>query len=112
MQALSTTTDHIPEGAHLAEPVRDLQGQMLLPAGAQLSASTLRALEQRGIATVFIDLPEPTTAAGALAEPEDPHAARARVEARLAHLFRPALREGQLNPLFHLILQFRVEEQP
>jgi len=111
MQALPTHTDHIPEGAQLAEPVLDLHGQLLLPAGAQLSPGVLRSLAQRGIASVLIDHPEAVGTSDALTAPEDPQAARARTEARLLHLFRPAVRDGQLNPLYHLILQFRVEAQ-
>lgn len=33
------------------------------------------------------------------------------VRERLAYLFRASLQEGRLHPLFHLIQQYRTEEQ-
>ena len=109
MHAFSTTVERIPEGTQLAQPVLDSHGQMLLPAGATLSLGMLRGLEQRGIPTVFVTLPEGSAREST---PHDPAAARAQIEERLQHLFRSSRRDGQINPLFHLILQFRAGGKP
>lgn len=109
MQAFSTDTDLVPEGLTLAQAVLDAHGQLLLPAGAPLTLGVLRSLQQRDIETVFVQLPEPAAAAGDKAA--EPAENKAAMENRLLHLFRPAMRAGQLNPLFHLILNYRAGER-
>lgn len=110
MQALSTATDLVPEGALLAQPVLDSHGQLLLPASVPVTRSTLQSLERRGIATVFVNLPEAPPSLENSSMDLAEH--RAQAEKRLQHLFRPAMRAGQLNPLFHLILRYRCAEKP
>lgn len=115
MQAFSTATEPVPDGVTLAQPVLDAHGQLLLPAGTPLTRGMLRSLQQRDIDTVLVHQPEPpppagTETAGQAAEPVD---AAVAVENRLLHLFRPAMRAGHVNPLFHLILNYRAgDPQP
>ncbi len=107
MQALATSGEEVPDGAILAQPVLDTHGQLLLPAGANVTRDTLKSLRQRGIETVMVDVPDE---ASAPVEKLPPQVLQAQVEKRLRHLFRPALQAGQLNPIFHLITEYRLKE--
>ncbi len=109
MQPLATASDVIPDEVILAQSVLDAHGQLLLPAGANITHATLRSLRQRGIETVMVASPG---GASAPVEKLPPQVLQAQVEKRLRHLFRPALQAGQLNPLFHLIAQHRLTERP
>lgn len=111
--ALTTTQQTIPDGLVLAQPVLDGQAQLLLPAGSAVTGGVLRSLQQRGIQTVFVVQTAPP-AGGPAQDAEAPPApdSREATQARLLHLFRPALRLGQLNPLLHLILRYRDAEKP
>lgn len=109
MQALATTADLVPDGVFLAQPVLDSNGQLLLPAGAPITRNTLNSLQQRGIDTVFVNSPPEASEADSKV---DPALQQAQTEKRLLHLFRPAMRAGQLNPLFHLIRRYRAVEKP
>jgi hypothetical protein len=109
MQALSTSIEMAPDGMLLAQPVLDAQGQLLLPAGTPVTRGILNSLRQRGIDTVFVN---PTEGVASMPGKLDPATEQAQTEKRLLHLFRPAMRAGQLNPLFHLILRYRSAEAP
>ena len=109
MQTLATTVDLIPDGILLAQPVLDAHGQLLLPAGAPITRSALNSLQRRGVETIFVN---PPTEAGSDNGRANPAALQADAEKRLLHLFRPAMKAGQLNPLFHLILRYRSVEKP
>ena len=109
MQALSTSIEWTPEGMLLAQPVLDAHGQLLLPAGTPITRGILNSLQQRGIDTVFVNPPEGVSG---IVDKLDPATQQAHTEKRLLHLFRPAMRAGQLNPLFHLILRYRSTETP
>ncbi|UCU98121.1 hypothetical protein [Acidovorax radicis] len=108
MQALATNSDIAPDGVILAQSVLDLHGQLLLPAGANITNDTLRSLRQRGVETVMVAAPEVTLSPGKI----PPQVLQAQIDKRLRHLFRPALKAGQLNPLFHLIAEYRLKEKP
>jgi len=85
----------------LGEDLRDDAGQMLLPRGTELSESSLRSLERRGI-TVLPILEE---------KPVDEGALLARREAsrqRLIHLFRRAT-DPTSQILLHLMQEYRQE---
>lgn len=109
MQALATTTELLPEGLLLAQPVLDAHAQLLLPAGTPVTRGILSSLQHRGIDTIFVNAPEEVEHRG---ETLDPAAQQAQTEKRLLHLFRPAMQVGQLNPLLHLILRYRSGERP
>lgn len=110
MQPLPTNTKHLPVDARLAEAVRDVHGQLLLPPGASLTFDILRSLRNRGIDVVRIDAPP----GGAPSNPpiqKDPVERRLQVEDRLQYLFRPAICAGQINPLYHLVLEYRLRDE-
>lgn len=111
MEALATSQQFVPEGVVLAQPVLDGQAQLLLPAGSPVTSSVLRSLQRRGIERVFVSQAEPL-ATGPTADPEGRQDRHEETHARLRHLFRPALRMGQLNPLMHLILRYRADRTP
>ncbi len=48
----------IEAGAVAALPITGANGQMLLPAGAVLSAGALQSLENRGVEAIDISIPE------------------------------------------------------
>lgn len=109
MQTLATTTEPVPEGLLLAQPVLDGHAQLLLPAGTPITRGILNSLQHRGIDTIFVNLPEVVAHQG---EKLDPAAQKEQSERRVLHLFRPAMQAGQLNPLLHLILRYRSMERP
>jgi hypothetical protein len=109
MQALATTTERVPEGLLLAQPVLDAHAQLLLPEGTPVTREILNNLQHRGIDTIFVNAPEELAQRNGKVDPVE-H--RVLTEQRLLHLFRPALRAGQLNPLLHMILRHRLEERP
>lgn len=110
MQSLSTNTEHLPTNARLAESVRDVHGQLLLPPGACLTFGILRSLRERGIDIVLIAAP-PEDAPSTLPAQKDPLNRRMQVEDRLQYLFRPAIGAGQINPLYHLVLEYRLRNE-
>ncbi len=100
----STSLDAIGDIAVLAEPVCDELGQMLLPAGTKLTEAMVTGLRRRGVkAVVLAPSREPT-----LESEVDLQAQQARVDARMTHLFRYALRTGQINPLLHMVSRYRM----
>ena len=58
MQALATTTERVPEGLLLAQPVLDAHAQLLLPEGTPVTREILNNLQHRGIDTIFVNAPE------------------------------------------------------
>lgn len=109
MQHATMPLEAITGAPVLAAPVCDRGGQVLLPAGAQLTDSLVASLRRRGVETVVIvstDVPaqqEPTM---------DLQAQQARVDARMQRLFRHALRTGHVNPLLHMVSRYRMEDLP
>lgn len=73
--------DEVEPGMELARDLLDRHGTVLLQKGSLLSPTMLAALERRGVTRLRV-----------LGEPDDGGIARAaeraRLEARLAHLFR------------------------
>jgi hypothetical protein len=112
MQALAPTVQTVPHGLVLAQPVLDGQAHLLLPAGSPITSSVLHSLQQRGIQTVFVLQAEPPAVAPAAESGDQQQSALEETQARLLHLFRPALRLDQLNPLLHLILRYRTAKLP
>lgn len=109
MQAIATTTERVPEGLLLAQPVLDAHAQLLLPVGTPVTREVLNNLQHRGISTIFVNARKELAQRS---EKMDLVEQRVLTEQRLLYLFRPALRAGQLNPLLHLILRHRLEERP
>ncbi|WP_160319362.1 hypothetical protein [Paracidovorax avenae] len=110
MPLLPTDTDRFPANARLAVSVEDAHGQLLLRAGADVTPGVLRALREYGIHAVQVD-EAPQAAPFAVPPAQDPVHARARIEERLRHLFRGAIGAGQINPLFHLVLEHRLRSE-
>ena len=89
-------------GMRLGAPVTGRGGQVLVPAGTELTESLLQALEQRGIAAICIECEVG----------EDPAAREARLAAvRIAvdHLFRAAGEGMATRALYQSIVDFRSE---
>jgi hypothetical protein len=104
VQDMVTLADARP-GMRLAAPVTDLAGQVLVPAGAELTESLMQALRRREIAAICVER-----------EVGDDPAAR---EARLAgvrtavdHLFRAAGNGMATRTLYQCIVDFRSETKP
>lgn len=110
MHLLSTDTEHLPVPTRLAVPVQDAHGQLLLPAGADVTTGVLRGLRNRGIHTVQVDA-VPNPSAAPLVPIPDPVLMRAQIEERLRHLFRAAIGTGQINPLLQLVLEHRLRSE-
>jgi hypothetical protein len=97
----SVPLDEVEDGAQLYEQVADRQGNVLLPAGAELNAALIRSLERRGIETVIVL--DDSISAEALAQ------AREQAGARLDDLFSRS--SGRANAtLRQLVLDYRLEQ--
>jgi len=107
MNPVMTTLDDLPDGAVLAEALCESSGQVLLAAGSVLTGPVIASLRRRGVEHVKVTLPEP---AADPAPPEDPRVQRERIERRVQHLFRLALRNGQIHPLMHMMPAYRLGE--
>ncbi|MFZ5484570.1 MAG: hypothetical protein ACOZB0_10105 [Pseudomonadota bacterium] len=90
-------------GMHLAEPVRDRQGNLMLAAGTELTAPHIAALARRGIASVLI-LPERIPPSD-----QERAAMRQATEARLRHIFRKSLDAPASAALFEVLLAYRLD---
>ena len=88
-------------GMELASDLVDRQGTVLLQKGSILSASLLTALERRGVTRLRV-VGEPDRDGIGL------EAARACLDARLAHLFRHQA-GGQAGKLRERLLAYRLE---
>lgn len=92
--------DEISPGARLAEPVCDVKGNVLMPAGATLSESALASLARRGLTELTLVFEKE--------ESDEVRAAdQARVEARLAQLFRGVGDNPAGQHLLRLMRQYR-----
>ncbi|HJV93368.1 MAG TPA: hypothetical protein VJ572_07790 [Azonexus sp.] len=90
-------------GMRLAEAVADAMGQMLVPAGSELTASMLQGLQRREITVLTVEH-----------EIEEDSAARearqAKVVEQLDRLFRKAGEGAETRLLYQAILDFRLEQ--
>lgn len=90
-------------GLRLAEAVADAMGQVLVPAGSELTESMLLGLRRREVATLTVER-----------EIEEGSAARearqAKVVERLDRLFRKAGEGAETRQLYQAILDFRLEQ--
>ncbi len=107
MQYLVLPIDTVSDGAVLAVPVSDGSGQLLLPAGSLLTRNILDGLRRRGIDKVAVSESRATQEIHLI---HDVNEVQAQVEARMQHLFRHALRAGQINPLLHMVCAYRLKE--
>ena len=78
--------DAAEAGMVLAADLRDSGGNVLLPAGATLTAATLKSLQRRGVETLAIEAQASDTVAALDAAARQTE--RERQLARLARLFR------------------------
>ncbi len=91
-------------GMRLGAPVTGRGGQILVPAGTELTESLLHSLEQRGIAAIFVER----------ADDEDPTAREARlagVKRAVDQLFRAAGESMATRTLYRCIVNFRSEAE-
>lgn len=91
-------------GMRLGAPVTGRGGQILVPAGTELTESLLHSLEQRGIAAIFVER----------AADEDPTAREARladVKRAVDQLFRAAGEGIATRTLYRCIVNFRSEAE-
>lgn len=90
-------------GMRLAEAVVDAMGQVLVPAGSELTESMLQGLRRREVAALVVER-----------EVEEDDAARearqARVAEQLDRLFRKAGDGTETRQLYQAILDFRLEQ--
>jgi len=96
-----TGIDDAVEGMVLAHDLLDPGGSVLLPAGATLSAVSLRSLRRRGIEWLQVAAAEAAPDAAALA------AERERRALRLAQLFRRSAGVGASSRLLEQLLAYR-----
>ncbi|WP_265942594.1 hypothetical protein [Dechloromonas sp. A34] len=99
----SIAIDDAQPGMRLAEAVADAMGQVLVPAGSELTESMLQGLRRREIAalTVEREIEEDSAAR---------EARRARVVEQLDQLFRKAGDGAETRQLYQAILDFRLEQ--
>ena len=93
--------DELQPGMRLAAAVTDAGGQVLLPAGAELTESMLQGLRRRDVAELLIETEIN----------EDPAALEARcavLKKQLEQLFRNAGGGVETTVLYQAILEFRL----
>lgn len=92
-------------GMRVAAAVQDAAGRILLPAGAEITESTIASLVRREIEQVSVEL-----------EVEDDPAAleaqRQQVAAQLDRLFRKAGQGAETRALYDVIGRYRMEHRP
>lgn len=92
-------------GMRVAAAVHDAAGRILLPAGAEITESTIASLVRREIEQVSVEL-----------EVEDDPAAveaqRRQVAAQLDHLFRSAGQGIETRALYDAVARYRMEQRP
>lgn len=90
-------------GMRLAEAVADAMGQVLVPAGSELTETMLQGLQRRDITALRVERE--------VEEDEAAHEARqARVIEQLDRLFRKAGDGAETRQLYQAILDFRLEQ--
>jgi len=90
------STKAVRPGMVLQDPVRDSKGQVLLPAGTELTEIHIAQFLQRGIAAVSVSV----------AETEEEHAARVEKEkSRILELFGEVGPTPEAEQLRRLILE-------
>lgn len=104
MKVLATIAiDDAQPGMRLAEAVADAMGQVLVPAGGELTESMLQGLRRREVATLTVER----------AIEEDSAAREVRqgkVVEQLDRLFRKAGDGAETRQLYQAILDFRLEQ--
>ena len=98
-------TNCLQPGMQVAAAVVDAAGRVLLPAGAELSESTIASLGRRGIAEVAV-------AVEVEVDPAEREARRQRVLAQLDRLFRRAGEGDATLALYRAVADYRLEGQP
>lgn len=91
-------------GMVVAAEVVDGGGRVLLPVGAELSASSIAGLMRREIEQVSVEVEVEEAA-------EDLEKYQAELEAQLARLFRRAGNEPETLALYQAILDYRMEHR-
>jgi len=94
--------DALQPGMRLAASVADAAGQVLLPAGAELTENMLHSLRRRGVAELLIETEVD----------EDPDVLEARcagLKKQIGQLFRKAGEGQETRVLYQSILDFRLE---
>jgi hypothetical protein len=97
---LSLDLDDAEPGMTLTSPVLDAQGGVLLPAGAELSESTLTSLRRRGIDSVTVRNERISEA--------DLAVERERVQQSMARLFRRCGDRGASSALRQSVMRYRL----
>lgn len=96
--------DDLQPGMRVAAAVEDSAGRVLLPAGAEITDSTIASLRRREIGQVSVER-----------EVEDDPAAveayRRQVFAELEHLFRRAGQGAETRALYDAIARYRMEHR-
>lgn len=89
-------------GMRMAEAITDEAGRVLMPAGAELSLSTIAALERRGIERVAIELEVEEDAAAREAH-------RQKLAVQLERRFRRAGEGNATRALYQAVAAYRME---
>lgn len=92
----------VQAGMKVAEAVLDDGGRVLVPAGAEVSASMLTSLARREVATIMVEHEVEE-------DPAQREAHRIAVAARLGELFRKAGDGPETRTLYEAVLAHRLE---
>ena len=97
-------TDQLVVGQVTAEAVVDAGGRVLLPAGSELTESSLNGLRRRGIETVAVEFVS-------AADPAEQAVRREHLVAELDHRFRQAGSGQETRTLYAEILAYSLEHR-
>lgn len=88
-------------GMRVAAAVEDASGRVLLPAGAEITESTIASLQRREVESVGVEVEVEE-------DPAAVEAKRQQVAAQLEHLFRRAGDGAETRRLFEVVAQYRL----
>lgn len=99
----SVALNEVPEGAVLAEDVRDAKGQCLVAAGTSLTRSMAQLLQRRGICVVEIKQVQVLTE-------EQLVVRKVALETELNQLFRRHDKDSTMHEFRQILFDFRFNE--
>lgn len=96
--------DDLLPGMRVAAAVHDEADRVLLPAGAEITESTISSLRRREIDQVSVEIEVED-------DPVSAEAYRRKVIAELDHLFRRAGQGAETRSLYDAVARYRMERQ-
>lgn len=96
--------DDIQPGMKVAVALTDAAGRVLVPAGAEVSASMIAGLQRRGVAELSVEVEVEE-------DPAEREASQAKLVAQLDHRFRLAGEAPETRLIYQAVLDYHMEHR-